>query len=422
MWSKDDKYGFISNTGCPVHGKATKKMLKRTIPFKSKKPKPKKKYFTADWFGKKRKPKGCGKMFYIIEEVGKRKSGHNCVCGRNKWGYLCPSCRKFVAKEKTYNEVTHDVLEGELTKRAEETCKDCGYPKEDHFKEDKEICPTSQVRKFVAKERKKPWDDVKRINKELGETRGFATTKPKNLLKEIAEKTGADEVKITDEPSGKVIAEYKKPKNHRDKEMEGMLDRAFEEMKKRGYRVLSPKEHKELVKGKKIIFSKQVIKDMKQLKEDLEFYEHARNYKEDTFTTLSEGRKKLFKLICEKFAFYKFSDMKLSAEQWTGQVLDLIEEQDKEFIKNIKRPIKAELKFAEKHDTQLARVVKLFLNQILKNIEKEAGEEIVGMKVTESQLIMEMVKGYMKQIRNIVTFEDVKIMGDIVKKEQELSK
>ena len=30
MWSKDDKYGFIPNTNCPVHGKATRKMLKKT--------------------------------------------------------------------------------------------------------------------------------------------------------------------------------------------------------------------------------------------------------------------------------------------------------------------------------------------------------------------------------------------------------
>lgn len=34
-WSKDDEYGFIPNTECPVHGKQTKKMLKNTIPIKS---------------------------------------------------------------------------------------------------------------------------------------------------------------------------------------------------------------------------------------------------------------------------------------------------------------------------------------------------------------------------------------------------
>lgn len=31
-WSKDDKYGFIPNTGCPVHGKQTKKMLSKGVP------------------------------------------------------------------------------------------------------------------------------------------------------------------------------------------------------------------------------------------------------------------------------------------------------------------------------------------------------------------------------------------------------
>ncbi len=30
-WSKDDKYGFIPSTECPVHGKETKKRLKKTV-------------------------------------------------------------------------------------------------------------------------------------------------------------------------------------------------------------------------------------------------------------------------------------------------------------------------------------------------------------------------------------------------------
>ena len=29
LWSKDDKYGFIPYTECPVHGKQTKKRLKK---------------------------------------------------------------------------------------------------------------------------------------------------------------------------------------------------------------------------------------------------------------------------------------------------------------------------------------------------------------------------------------------------------
>ncbi len=44
-----------------------------------------------------------------------------------------------------------------------------------------------------------------------------------------------------------------------------MLDNAVKEMEKQGYRVLSPEEHKKLVKGKKIIFSKQAMKDLKRL-------------------------------------------------------------------------------------------------------------------------------------------------------------
>ena len=31
LWSKDDKYGFIPNTECPVHGKETKKMLSKCV-------------------------------------------------------------------------------------------------------------------------------------------------------------------------------------------------------------------------------------------------------------------------------------------------------------------------------------------------------------------------------------------------------
>lgn len=34
LWSKDDEYGFIPNTDCPVHGKQTKKMLEKTVPLK----------------------------------------------------------------------------------------------------------------------------------------------------------------------------------------------------------------------------------------------------------------------------------------------------------------------------------------------------------------------------------------------------
>jgi len=33
-WSKDDKFGFIPNTKCPVHGKETRKRLSKTVPIK----------------------------------------------------------------------------------------------------------------------------------------------------------------------------------------------------------------------------------------------------------------------------------------------------------------------------------------------------------------------------------------------------
>lgn len=31
LWSKDDKYGFIPFTYCPVHGKQTRKILRKTM-------------------------------------------------------------------------------------------------------------------------------------------------------------------------------------------------------------------------------------------------------------------------------------------------------------------------------------------------------------------------------------------------------
>jgi len=33
-WSKNDEYGFIPNTNCPVHRKEAKEFLKKTVPYK----------------------------------------------------------------------------------------------------------------------------------------------------------------------------------------------------------------------------------------------------------------------------------------------------------------------------------------------------------------------------------------------------
>lgn len=33
-WSKDNDFGFIPNTECPVHGKATKKTLSKCVPIR----------------------------------------------------------------------------------------------------------------------------------------------------------------------------------------------------------------------------------------------------------------------------------------------------------------------------------------------------------------------------------------------------
>ena len=33
-WSKDNEFGFIPNTECPVHGKATKETLSKCVPIR----------------------------------------------------------------------------------------------------------------------------------------------------------------------------------------------------------------------------------------------------------------------------------------------------------------------------------------------------------------------------------------------------
>ncbi len=37
MWSKNDKYGFIPEVRCPVHGKRAKKSLEGTVPYRKSK-------------------------------------------------------------------------------------------------------------------------------------------------------------------------------------------------------------------------------------------------------------------------------------------------------------------------------------------------------------------------------------------------
>lgn len=36
LWSKDDEYGFIPSTECPVHGKQTKNIIKNSVEVKTK--------------------------------------------------------------------------------------------------------------------------------------------------------------------------------------------------------------------------------------------------------------------------------------------------------------------------------------------------------------------------------------------------
>ena len=52
-------------------------------------------------------------------------------------------------EEKTYNEVAHDVLEEELTKRAEEICKNCGRKYDGKFP-----CPACGSVNFIKEEKK----------------------------------------------------------------------------------------------------------------------------------------------------------------------------------------------------------------------------------------------------------------------------
>lgn len=34
LWSKDDKYGFISNIECPAHGKEAKRLISKSVSIK----------------------------------------------------------------------------------------------------------------------------------------------------------------------------------------------------------------------------------------------------------------------------------------------------------------------------------------------------------------------------------------------------
>jgi len=79
-WSKDDKYGFISNTACPVHGKNVKKLIKKSVPYK------------ANWLKEHpvHKCRRCKKSFIPDED---RKVGTGYVIKR-----VCKECRKVKVK------------------------------------------------------------------------------------------------------------------------------------------------------------------------------------------------------------------------------------------------------------------------------------------------------------------------------------
>jgi hypothetical protein len=61
----------------------------------------------------------------------------------------------------------------------------------------------------------------------------------------------------------------------------------------------------------------------------------------------------------------------------TGRAMAELKQQDKEFIREITNPIKAELKIAELGNSKSSFVAKMLLNQILNNINKKAGKELI---------------------------------------------
>lgn len=89
--------------------------------------------------------KDCKPQEETCENCGRIEKEH--IVDITKPETLGDKCKKFVAKEKTYNEVAHDVLEGELTKmteKQEETCEDCGHVEVNR-------CSLCGGKKFVAK-------------------------------------------------------------------------------------------------------------------------------------------------------------------------------------------------------------------------------------------------------------------------------
>jgi len=185
-------------------------------------------------------------LLYKAEEEEKRKSLDNfyrmkkkeeiCAnCGHGKsWHFVGRDgemkcrfphpkclCKKFVPKERTYNEVAHDVLEGELTKRAEEICDNCGH---EHYiaglvKGKKvgeklgcsvEGCP---CKKYKAKRKAIVLNDAEGYYKSKEKAKNHS---PKVFIERAAklDKKGIRAVCGTDEEYDKYVKDIKKPKNH----------------------------------------------------------------------------------------------------------------------------------------------------------------------------------------------------------------
>ncbi len=77
-WSKNDEFGFIPETGCAVHGKQAKEVLKNSVEV------------NMDSLSKETEKKGCGKEIWIKDRI-------YFICGEDN--NFCEKCKGYAISE-----------------------------------------------------------------------------------------------------------------------------------------------------------------------------------------------------------------------------------------------------------------------------------------------------------------------------------
>lgn len=134
-----------------------------------------------------------------------------------------------------------------------------------------------------------------------------------------------------------------------EEEKQNVLDSLVEDMKEEGYKVLTPEEHRKLVEGKKIVFSKQAIKDAERLVK-----ESKMTPEQKSVSTFQRKINKMKSLLSELSLSNKVKSEQLRRqhnfqsvfkEMFSKEYFLVIEEYEKRFGKSIKlKDFKKELK------------------------------------------------------------------------------